>query len=106
MFIVNQKRTEVVNVNNLIEIQFDDNVIWGVSNVGKIPLGDYENAEEARKVFEKMLKVVFPTNAWILKDVDSNLVNLKINDDLPLNIITKGDAEITRYDIGVWYMPE
>lgn len=103
MFIVNQYRTEVVNVDNLITIQLDDNVIWGVSNVGKILLGNYE--DNASEVFEEMLKVVFPTNAWILKNVADN-EKLRLNDNTPLNIVIKGDVEIKRYDIGVWYMPK
>lgn len=64
MFIVNQNETEIVNVDNLIEIQLDDNVIWGISNVGKIPLGDYETDEKAKEAFEKIMTDLFPKEEY------------------------------------------
>lgn len=64
MFIVNQNETEIVNVDNLITIQLDDNVIWGISNVGKIPLGNYEADEKAKEAFEKIKTDLFPKEEY------------------------------------------
>lgn len=58
MFIINQNETEIVNVDNLIEIQLDDEVIWGVSAIGKIPLGTYDSSDEAREEFDGIMYVI------------------------------------------------
>lgn len=104
MFIVDQERKQIINIDNVLNIGIDDDTIFVYTHVKCMILGIYP-PNRAQEVFNEMLKVAFPPNTYILENVNMNDTKLCF-DNLPLNIVTQGDAKITRYDIGVYYMPE
>lgn len=64
MFIVDKTRTMITNINCVSSIYLERNRIIAESQRESILLGNYLLDERAEKVFEELLKTVFPNRCF------------------------------------------
>ena len=59
MFIVNQIRQSVVNVDHIVSVELNGKKIIAVTTTGTCFLGDYDNADRACEIYAEMLTKVW-----------------------------------------------
>ena len=107
MYIINQKKNRIFNIDQFQQIFLMDNVIqckWG-SEV--CVLGTYKTAERAGEVFEEMIAKLFPPDRVIRQNVDvSDDFQQKLK-DMPVMLYKDGcEPKIDCIRPIAWYMPE
>lgn len=107
MFIVDQERKNIINIDNVLNIGIDDDAICVYTHVKCIILGIHP-PNRAQEVFKELLNVAFPPNTFVCQNCEmSDLAEIeKQARKTPLFVQCQGDATIQRFDIGVYYMPE
>ena len=108
MYIVNQKRNRIFNIDQFQQIFVMDNAIqckWG-SEV--CVLGVYRDAERAQEVFYDMMVKMFPPDMVIFQNFQvSDRVKKLLKDTPVLMVQTESNQPSVEYIRPcVWYMPE
>ena len=111
MFIISQDKETIVNVDNVTNIFIvnGNRVAARMVDSEEIILGFY--VAGAKKVFDEMLKTVFPPVTLIFQNCmpdKESISAFKDKMDLGAIIVNDGTdrAEVKMYDCGVYYMPE
>lgn len=60
MYIVNQDRNVLINIDNMLGVYVKGNEICTGENVGLVTLGRYETKDRAKEVFTELLRSHFP----------------------------------------------
>lgn len=99
MFIVDYKRSEVINIDRMLRITLSEveGMIYARNESTIIILGVYEPNNRAKEVFEEMLEKCFPINPLIADDIDNDVLR-----EMPNYIYTETPAKIGTY----YYMPK
>ena len=110
MYIVNQRRDTVVNLNSMQAINLADNEILIGDIIRMTILAEYKTEDRAKEVFEQMLRDIFPQEVIIFQnmEVDKIIVDEFVK-NRKIGIIARTDNDIPkieRIEPRVYYMPE
>ena len=108
MYIVNQKKNRVFNIDQFQQIFVMDNAIqckWG-SEV--CVLGVYRDAERVQEVFVEMMDKIFPLDMVIFRNVSVSEAVIRRLKEVPVLMMrTESNQPSVEYVRPyVWYMPE
>ena len=109
VFIVDQKREKVVNIDMALQIHIDGCVIVAYSGIfhGELILGAYETNERAAEVFRQMLEECFAPPMMVFQNMVFSEEAKRAVDGIPNLIIRTSDGvpRVEKIERSCWYMP-
>ena len=99
MYIVDQDRSNVVNIGNIKSIALSGK---------RITADAYDTEQRGKEVFEQLLGNAFPPDMIVAKNcnISEDAVNDLAMDHSIIMVRGNGQADVTAYSCGVYYMPE
>lgn len=107
MYIINQKKNRIFNIDQFQQIFLMDNVIqckWG-SEV--CVLGTYETADRAKGVFNEMMGRLFYPDMVVMQNCEVSDTFERAFKDCQIMVVKDGgEPKADCISPSVWYMPE
>lgn len=105
MFILNQDKSNLVNIANVVCIEKDERYIFADCSVQNYTLGCYDTEKRAKEVFDTMVKKIF-LPGMILRNCDADIEEIQRFIKEPRVLMVKGDGDAHIVDYGIYEMPE
>ena len=109
MFIVDQERRKVVNIDRVVDIcLYANRIECNVAQYGEVTLGTYETTERAAEVFKQMLKDCFSPPMMVFRDEKEvrKAIERGFVSDSNLMIVTEDSMpRVEKIERSCWYMP-
>ena len=104
MYIVDQDRSNVVNIGNIKSIALNGKRI----TADDYTLAAYDTEQRGKEVFEQLLGNAFPPDMIVAKNcnISEDAVKDLAMDHSIIMVRGNGQADVTAYSCGVYYMPE
>lgn len=105
MYIVDQDRSKVVNIGNIKSIALTGKRIAA----DDYTLAAYDTEQRGKEVFEQLLGNAFPPDMIVAKNCsisEDAVKDLALDDHSIIMVHGNGQADVTAYSCGVYYMPE
>lgn len=104
MYIVDQDRSNVVNIGNIKSIVLNGKRI----TADDYTLAAYDTEQRGKEVFEQLLGNAFPPDMIVAKNcnISEDAVKDLAMDHSIIMVRGNGQADVTAYSCGVYYMPE
>lgn len=104
MYIVDQDRSNVVNIGNIKSIALNGKRI----TADGYTLAAYDTEQRGKEVFEQLLGNAFPPDMIVAKNcnISEDAVKDLAMDHSIIMVRGNGQADVTAYSCGVYYMPE
>ncbi len=105
MYIVDQDRSNVVNIGNIKSIALNGKRI----TADDYTLAAYDTEQRGKEVFEQLLGNAFPPDMIVAKNcnISEDVVkDLAMDHSVIMVCDSSGQTDVTAYSCGVYYMPE